>query len=65
MAPPVNVPAPVTVPDGVGSPTPKPRERTSIVPSGAVPDALRSVTPETQYAWPAAVWTAGKSIVGL
>src|SRR5438552_18144826 len=63
--PPVSTPLPFTVPEGVGSPTPKPRERTSIVPSRAVPELLRSVTPDTQYACPAGVWTPGKSIVGL
>ncbi|MGZ4181946.1 MAG: hypothetical protein ACXVUL_14830 [Solirubrobacteraceae bacterium] len=54
--PPVSMPTPGSAsPDGVGSPTPKPWETASNWPSGSplppVCEVLRSVSPDTQYAW--------------
>src|SRR6478609_12089535 len=54
--PPLNVPTPGTAtPDAVASPTPNPCETASNWPSGSplppVCEVLRSVMPDTQYAW--------------
>ena len=45
ILPPVSAPAPCVVSPAGASPFPKPAERTSTVPSGAVPLPSRSVTP--------------------
>ena len=63
--PPVRNPLDTLVGDATGSARPNPSERTSTTPTPSFAAASRSLTSDTQYAWPAAVPASVKSMAGL